>query len=116
MGKVWQVCHHLVHGHKDNKLRPLTRQRGHARRRYEERFKRELSKEEYSAVVLKIQQKRGYFLEDVYRSEGYVRIWCVEVQGEDAVAFYDEDTKQIRTFYTLDMWEERVNKRGRHAN
>ena len=85
------------------------RQKSHARRRYEERFGQELSHEEYEDVIAQIQDpNRGWFLE---KQTDRVSLWCVTVYGKDAVAMYDKETHQVRTFYTLELWESKVPAR-----
>ena len=104
--KAWQKSHSTVYKRiPKEELRPA-RQRSHARRRYEERFGRELSHEEYEDAIAQIKAPdRGYFLQ---KQGDRVSIWCVTVYGEDTVAMYDKDTHQVRTFYSMEMWESKI--------
>jgi len=113
MKKVWQICHKLIHGKRRRKRDNVNScQRSHARRRYEERFDAELTQEDYAAVIEDVKAEKGYLLEDASNGDGFVGVWCIEIHGEDVVVFYDKDTEQIRTFFTLEMWEERLNRRS----
>lgn len=103
--KAWKKCHFLVHKRVPKEELRTALQKSHARGRYEERFGQELTHEEYADAVAQIQNNKGWFLE---KQSNRVTVWCVMVNGEDAVAIYDKKTYQVRTFYTLEMWESKV--------
>lgn len=106
--KAWMKSHSLIYPRVPKEELHPARQKSHARRRYEERFGRELSHEEYEDVIAQIQSpSRGWFLE---KQNDRVSIWCVTVYGADAVAMYDRETHHVRTFYTLELWESKVEK------
>ena len=79
----------------------------HAKRRYEERFGKELTKEHYLSLVAKIQKGEATFLR---RTSRRVTVWSIDDDGMEVIATYDKQRKTINTFMTPDMVKRRERK------